>query len=451
MIDRSRLPGWMAPVIHVPLVLAFIAYVVIASHAHAAAPGWIIFWCLAALPLALASVFPIAGLVSCVLLTYGMSSHARELDLMLSLRILDGAAAVAFAGWLVARIGRPGFAPFRGTLVRTALLMFAWVAVCLVVARMHGAPWGPFPRHDPSGFAQAAALFLIAADVVTTRRDAVILAAAIVATTLGRAAVQGFEGIHLESYVATLLVIGAPVAALGAFAATRRPVAWTFVASVPVLLGLLLATRNRAAAVAAVAVLVTLAWQARRTLGRKTLAAIAVVLVVGAMSVPSSYVDRFRALWNPASTHATAGLDVSTAGERLDLWSAGRDMAVQQPVFGVGPGNYPMFLPIYRAGADPLAAHSNYIQMAAETGFVGVVLYLALFTGTLVALGRIARSAGTDWQRRAASMLQLAFVAYLAGGIFNSRHDFVLAYILAGWTVALQRSATSHTPKAMAT
>jgi len=66
-------------------------------------------------------------------------------------------------------------------------------------------------------------------------------------------------------------------------------------------------------------------------------------------------------------------------------------------------------------------------------------------------LGCIARSAATDWQRRAASMLQLAFVAYLAGGIFNSRHDFVLAYILAGWTVALQRSATSHASTAVAT
>jgi O-antigen ligase len=398
-----------------------------------------------------ASIFPIAGLGSCVLLTYGMSSHARELDLMLSLRILDAAVAVAFAGWLVARLGRPGFAPFRGALVRTALAMFAWVAVCLVVARMHGAPWGPFPRHDPSGFAQAAALFIVAADVVTTRRDAVILAAAIVATTLGRAAVQGIEGLYLESYAATLLVLGAPVAMLGAFAATRRPVAWTFVATVPVLLGLLLVTRNRAAAVAAFAVLAMLAWQMRRSFGRRTLGAVAVVFLVGAMVVPSSYVDRFRALWNPASTHATAGLDVSTASDRLELWKAGLDMVAQQPVFGVGPGNYPLFLPIYRTGADPLAAHSNYVQMAAETGVPGVVLYLALFVGTLVALGRIARNAGADWPRRAASMLQLALVAYLAGGIFNSRHDFVLAYLLAGWVVALQRSAVSNASTTAAT
>lgn len=450
-MERSHPSRWIAPAVHVPLVLAFIAYVVFASRMREAAPGWIIFWSLAALPLAAASVLPIAGLVSWVLLAYGMSSHARELDLMLSLRLLDGAAAVAFTGWLLARAGRPGFAPFRGTLVRTALAMFAWVAVCLVVARLHGAPWGPFLRHDPSGFVQAAALFLVAADVVTTRRDAVILATTIVATTLGRAAVQGIEGIQLESYVATLLVMGVPVAALGAFAATRRPVAWTLFASVPVLFGLLLATRNRAAAVAAVAVLAMLGWQARRSLGRKSVAAIAVVFVVGAVVVPSSYVDRFRALWDPASTHATAGLDVGTASDRLDLWSAGRDMTVQQPVFGVGPGNYPMFLPIYRTGREPLAAHSNYVQMAAETGFVGVVLYLALFVGTLVVLGRIAHSAGADWQRRTAAMLQLAFVAYLVGGIFNSRHDFVLAYILAGWAVALQRSAGSSAPTAVTT
>jgi hypothetical protein len=35
-------------------------------------------------------------------------------------------------------------------------------------------------------------------------------------------------------------------------------------------------------------------------------------------------------------------------------------------------------------------------------------------------------------------MLQLALVAYLIGGIFNSRQDFVLAYILAGWALALR-------------
>jgi O-antigen ligase len=163
-----------------------------------------------------------------------------------------------------------------------------------------------------------------------------------------------------------------------------------------------------------------------------------VVAAIGLMFAPSSYVDRFRALLDPAQTHATAGLDRGTAAERLELWSAGWQMAMDQPITGVGPGNYPAALGIYLSGKGLLAAHSNYVQMLAEAGFPGLVLYLAFFLGVLVMLDRIRRSGPAQWQQRSAQMLQLALVAYLVGGIFNSRQDFVLAYVLAGWALALR-------------
>jgi O-antigen ligase len=211
-----------------------------------------------------------------------------------------------------------------------------------------------------------------------------------------------------------------------------------FGGSAVAMVGALALTQNRAAAVAAVAVVVGLLWQLRRAGLGKWLAALVVVAILGLLTVPSSYVDRFRAVLDPAQAHPTANLDRGTANERLALWSAGWQMANDQPMVGVGPGNYPATLDIYLPGMGLMAAHSNYVQMLAEVGFVGLGLYLAFFGGALLMLDRVRRTGPNQWQCRSAQMLQLALIAYLAGGIFNSRHDFVLAYVLAGWALALR-------------
>lgn len=62
----------------------------------------------------------------------------------------------------------------------------------------------------------------------------------------------------------------------------------------------------------------------------------------------------------------------SSARERTWLWEQGLQMLEENPVFGVGRGQF-----VSHTDAD-LIAHSNYVQNFAETGLVGFFLFVAL-------------------------------------------------------------------------
>ena len=441
---KSRVAHTGAIGLYFLCVLGFVTYIWIEGHARSAEPGWVTFWCLITLALLWAPKHPLIGVCCYVLVTYGISNQGPELDIMLSMRVPDGVSILALLAWRLARPKQTTDALLHHPVMVTGLLLVGWIALCLAVALLRGVPWPPYLRHDPSAFGQAAIMCLVAADVLRHSRDSLTLSSVLIIAILGRAALQGKNGIYLENYIATPLVLGVPIAALGARVTSYRAAQILFVASALVMGVVLLATQNRSSAVAACAMLIALVWQSRRRSFGKVLGIVAVLAMVVAMVAPTAYLDRFRALWDPNRMHATAGLDRSTALERLDLWAAGWNMAMDQPLLGVGPGNFPIFLKMYRPGSDPLAAHSNYVQMIAEAGFPGGILYLAFFAGAIVMLGRTGGRAHLGWRAPAARMLQLSLVGYLAGGIFNSRHDFVLAYILVGWAVAICKPAEPH-------
>jgi len=87
--------------------------------------------------------------------------------------------------------------------------------------------------------------------------------------------------------------------------------------------------------------------------------------------------------------------DYSTA-ERLAHWIAGLHMFLDHPILGVGIGNYADAYPRYfiTIFVDPLGhAHNYYINIAAETGFIGLTAYvlflLAMFAAGVTALRHV--------------------------------------------------------------
>jgi len=66
---------------------------------------------------------------------------------------------------------------------------------------------------------------------------------------------------------------------------------------------------------------------------------------------------------------------------RLAQWAAGINMFLAHPVLGVGAGNYSEVYPQYSVVCWPDSlghAHNYYINAAAETGVIGLVVFLAL-------------------------------------------------------------------------
>lgn len=93
--------------------------------------------------------------------------------------------------------------------------------------------------------------------------------------------------------------------------------------------------------------------------------------------------------------------DFSTA-ERLAHWIAGIGMFTDHPFTGVGIGNYGDAYAKYHITifVNSLGhAHNYYINMAAETGFLGLTAFLLFLLSTFVAGGRAYRSISKQYNR----------------------------------------------------
>lgn len=111
---------------------------------------------------------------------------------------------------------------------------------------------------------------------------------------------------------------------------------------------------------------------------------------------------------------------------RISEMSAAAIIFSNNPIGGVGPGNFPPeFLKQagalgFQVHAEQRMAHCSYLEIAAETGIIGLVLYLSI----LVVIGRslwIARNqASTRTQYHLATAMLLVIVALATTGLFLS-------------------------------
>jgi O-antigen ligase len=82
--------------------------------------------------------------------------------------------------------------------------------------------------------------------------------------------------------------------------------------------------------------------------------------------------------------------------ERLAFWRAALDMWRERPWQGIGIGNYQIVYPYFSLPKWRMAlghAHNYYLNVAAETGLIGLLAYLALWGTALWQTARVARTA----------------------------------------------------------
>jgi O-antigen ligase len=108
---------------------------------------------------------------------------------------------------------------------------------------------------------------------------------------------------------------------------------------------------------------------------------------------------------------------------------------------------YQRYIPGY---SDHHDAHNHFLQMLAEHGFTGLLLFVALLTTVLVRMWRLAQRTrgdpGRAWILHTAQMIGVSVIAYIAGGIFiNHPHSEWLYDIIAA-AVVLHAIAVSPHP-----
>lgn len=358
------------------------------------------------------------------------------------------AGALLLVAWLAVvsagdRRARNLFAERPG-IAYLLMAFLGWNAISIVWADSSGAAASSVMR-----YALNAVLVPIAYTAVRDRRDAV----RVLATIVGGATIAALSAIasppSIDSAVsgratgtigdpnelAAALVVGVAIA--GAFAVNRhiRP-HWRLLSAGAValcFLGILLSlSRGGLIGVGGAlvtAVLVGGRWRAR-------IVAVGLAAVVAAVG----YFAFFASL--PAKERVT---NVGGGGTgRLDLWTVGGRMVSAHPLTGVGSGNFPVASGHYllKPGAiqrgdlilsTPKVAHNTYLNVLAEIGLVGGVLFVAFLLVSVGSMCLAVRELRRDGDERVEILVRGLVVAmggYLTTLMFISENYSKLMWFL---------------------
>ena len=126
----------------------------------------------------------------------------------------------------------------------------------------------------------------------------------------------------------------------------------------------------------------------------------------------------------------------ASANSRKSTWTAAYRMACDYPIFGVGIRNANALVGRYGNAHEFQTIHSQYLQLAADYGFVGLGLYLTLLGSTFYSLHQ-ARKAFRLWQteetKRSISMvngLECSLLAYCIGAVFLSLETLEVTFLI---------------------
>lgn len=230
-----------------------------------------------------------------------------------------------------------------------------------------------------------------------------------------------------ENRYAQIMVVLMPLALIRVFRERSRRLRLLAAGASLLILGGLLLTFSRGAAVGLGATLVLMVLLREIRL-RQIVLLLAVVTAVVALAIPD-YVTRLSSLQGVTGISTT---DESGYPDRAVLGRATENLAawytfLDNPLVGVGPGVY--FREYSQEYANRLGlrylesnrrGHSLYLEMAADTGLIGLGAFLAMVLTAVAYLYRNARY----WRERdrersmLASSFLFALLAYLATAVF---------------------------------
>ncbi len=136
----------------------------------------------------------------------------------------------------------------------------------------------------------------------------------------------------------------------------------------------------------------------------------------------------------PSITHGT-----DTIGLRYQLWRAGWKMWLDHPVSGVGIGmffhnSYQYMSQIPGVSPRALVAHNMYVQILAETGIVGFILFMSILVRSMRNFWVTAHLPDPE-QTKLRDVWLIVFLVMLIGGITKTDHIDKLLWMVMGLSV----------------
>jgi probable O-glycosylation ligase (exosortase A-associated) len=172
------------------------------------------------------------------------------------------------------------------------------------------------------------------------------------------------------------------------------------------------------------------------------LSAAVVAAILFIIFIPPEYVERLRTITD---------VKESSAASRIIAWQTALNMIQDNPIFGVGLGNffynYVQYCPIeiktlYGANLVPHVAHNSYLQVWAECGTFAFIIFVGVIFVTLHRLRKLRkvnrRAGGPTWVEHYSHAFETSIYGYLVGATFLNRAMFDLVYLIIGMCAAME-------------
>jgi len=141
---------------------------------------------------------------------------------------------------------------------------------------------------------------------------------------------------------------------------------------------------------------------------------------------------------------AEEGIDESAMG-RIYAWEAAWNMALDNLVFGVGISNFYYNYFYYSSHWDGQnhAVHSTWFGILAESGFVGLILFICLIASTLIMSLKMLKTLNSDHHspgiRVALNAAPAGIIGFIISGTFLTQGFIWPVYLQIALVIALKR------------
>ena len=149
----------------------------------------------------------------------------------------------------------------------------------------------------------------------------------------------------------------------------------------------------------------------------------AILIIFVGIVVAYLAADNLTTIFSNILPSITQGTD--TVRIRYALWQAGWRMWLDNPIMGVGIGNFPNNLSKYASDLLPFryladGAHNMYVAVLSETGLIGLIFFVSMF---LFSLKDLSKSSNSENGKIAnfARLWSLIIMLVLLAGI--TKHD----------------------------
>jgi O-antigen ligase len=180
-----------------------------------------------------------------------------------------------------------------------------------------------------------------------------------------------------------------------------------------------------------------------------TVAMLATLLVTVASD---KYFDRIATILHPSTDYNWSGK--SETG-RMEIWQRGVGYMLDHPLLGVGAASFPVaegtLAPEaleqrrYGRGFKWSAPHNSFIQVGAELGVGGLILFVALLVGTFRTLTRLRRAPFPEIAVTA-QIFTASLVAFVVTASFLSQAYSAYLYTLLGMILGLAKIVSLAQP-----